>query len=172
MYETKLIILVCQLCCSTLHIMFAFLCLVQFYLSSRNADDPEVCLQPQCQLHWSTYLSVHALAPENGTRTPQSTAGQPRSHRNQHRYFQDYERHHLIFLKRISLSCGCCERRSSDVFSVPTWTPVFISHGLNTSAYQSRHRADPVLKVTVQPYQKVNYVTRDYDSLLFNSNYY
>lgn len=68
-------------------------CVNSIYLFSRNTDDSEVCLQSQCQLHWPPYLSIHAFAPENGARTPQSSTGQPRSHRNQHRYLYQCEKH-------------------------------------------------------------------------------
>lgn len=56
------------------------------HLSFRNADDPEVSLQLQCQLHRPPHLSVHALTTEDGPGTPESPAGEPRGHRNKHGY--------------------------------------------------------------------------------------
>lgn len=80
------------LCSSPNHIYLSHFCVNSMYSFSRNTDDPEVCLQSQCQLHWPPYLSIHAFAPENGARTPQSPTGQPRSHRNQHRYLHQCEK--------------------------------------------------------------------------------
>lgn len=54
------------------------------FSSSRDADDPQVSLQLQRQLHRPPHLGVHALAPEDGAGTPEPPAGQPGSHRNQH----------------------------------------------------------------------------------------
>ncbi|MGL4666609.1 MAG: hypothetical protein ACRCWR_01610, partial [Saezia sp.] len=46
--------------------------------ASRNADDPEVGLQQQLQLHRPPHFRLYALPAEDGERAPEPTT-QPRS---------------------------------------------------------------------------------------------
>lgn len=69
-----------------LYFLRSHLLLLLIHLSSRNADDPEVSLQLQRQLHRPPHLRVHEIAAEDGEGTPEPTAGQPRGDRDQHRY--------------------------------------------------------------------------------------
>lgn len=67
-----------------------FTSLFDFFLhgSFRNAHDPEVSVQLQCQLHWPPHLSVHAVSAEDGAGTPEPPAGQPGCYWDQHRYMR------------------------------------------------------------------------------------
>lgn len=53
--------------------------------ASRNADDPEVRLQQQFQLHRPPHFRFHALPAEDGEGAPEP-ATQPRNRWNQHRW--------------------------------------------------------------------------------------
>ncbi len=94
--EHKLTVGVCLLPCLTdvlVRLLYFLFCphFTLLHLSSRNTDDPEVSLQLQCQLHRPPHLCVHALTTEDGAGTPEPPAGQPRGHRNQHRYVHGRE---------------------------------------------------------------------------------